>query len=155
MSIELNGTTGVSLVQDGTITESKISTGAVTDTKLTLTPNSQEVKDALNASGNAPIYACRAWVNFKGTGTVAIRSSGNVSSITDNGTGHYTVNLATDMQDVNYSAVGMAGGDTNNLINVSHNEVTYPQTTTACRFTTTYQNATPYDAEVVSIGIFR
>jgi hypothetical protein len=61
------------------------------------------VKPALNASGNAPIYACRAWVNFNGTGTVSIRASGNVSSITDNGTGNYTVNFATAMPDANYS----------------------------------------------------
>jgi hypothetical protein len=49
-------------------------------------------------------YLCRAWVNFNGTGTVAIRASGNVTSITDNGTGDYTVNFTTAMPDVNYSA---------------------------------------------------
>ena len=57
----------------------------------------------LHASGSAPMYACRAWVNFNGTGTVGIRGSGNVSSITDNGTGDYTVNFTTDMEDANYS----------------------------------------------------
>jgi hypothetical protein len=46
---------------------------------------------------------CRAWVNFNGTGTVAIRASFNVSSITDNGTGNYTVTLTTAMPDANYS----------------------------------------------------
>jgi len=51
-------------------------------------------------------FSCRAWVNFNGTGTVAIRASGNVTSITDNGTGLYTVNFTTAMPDVNYSAVG-------------------------------------------------
>lgn len=55
-------------------------------------------------SGSAPVYGARAWVNFNGTGTVAIRASGNVSSITDNGTGDYTVNFATAMADANYSA---------------------------------------------------
>ena len=64
------------------------------------------VPNILNAGGSAPIYACRAWVNFNGTGTVAIRASGNVSSITDNGTGDYTVNFATPMEDANYAAVG-------------------------------------------------
>ena len=49
-------------------------------------------------------YKCRAWVNFNGTGTVAIRAAGNVSSITDNGTGNYTVNFTTAMVDANYSA---------------------------------------------------
>jgi len=57
------------------------------------------------ASGSAPSYSARAWVNFNGTGTVAIRDSGNVSSITDNGTGDYTVNFTTAMSDANYSAV--------------------------------------------------
>jgi len=63
------------------------------------------IKSALNASGNPGIYACRAWVNFNGTGTVAIRGSGNVSSITDNDTGDYTVNFTTAMPDTNYCAV--------------------------------------------------
>ncbi len=52
----------------------------------------------------ATAYGCRAWVNFNGTGTVAIRASGNVSSITDNGTGDYTINFTTAMPDANYSA---------------------------------------------------
>lgn len=75
--------------------------------------NSSLVKTALNASGTAPIYACRAWVNFNGTGTVAIRASGNVSSITDNGIGDYTVNFTTAMPDGNYSLNGMSGDITN------------------------------------------
>lgn len=64
----------------------------------------------LNASGSAPIYACRAWVNFNGTGTVAIRASGNVTSITDNGAGDYTVNFTTAMPDANYSAHASVDG---------------------------------------------
>lgn len=51
----------------------------------------------------ATAYGCRAWVNFNGTGTVSIRESGNVSSITDNGTGDYTINFTTAMPDANYS----------------------------------------------------
>jgi hypothetical protein len=86
--------------------------GAVTDAKLTLAANASNIKTALNASGDAPIYACRAWVNFNGTGTVAIRGSGNVSSITDNGTGDYTVNFTTAMPDGNYAFVGMSRGFT-------------------------------------------
>ena len=54
----------------------------------------------------ATAYGCRAWVNFNGTGTVAIRASGNVSSITDNGTGDYTVNFTTAMPDANYALQG-------------------------------------------------
>ena len=55
------------------------------------------------ASGTA-----KAWVNFNGTGTVAIRSSFNVASITDNGTGDYTVNFTTAMADTNYATVGVS-----------------------------------------------
>ncbi len=50
-------------------------------------------------------YGCRSWVNFNGTGTIAIRGSGNVSSITDNNTGDYTINFTNAMSDANYSAV--------------------------------------------------
>lgn len=81
-------------------TNAEVQTG--TDTSRAVTPAG--MKAGLNASGTAPIYACRAWVNFNGTGTVAIRASGNVSSIADNGTGDYTVNFTTAMSDVNYSA---------------------------------------------------
>ena len=69
-------------------------------------------KATIDTSGNlkfdsgygsvATAYGCRAWVNFNGVGTVAIRDSGNVSSITDHGTGLYAVNFATNMPDVNY-----------------------------------------------------
>jgi hypothetical protein len=51
----------------------------------------------------ATAYGCRAWVNFNGQGTIAIRASGNVSSITDNGVGDYTVNFTTAMTDANYT----------------------------------------------------
>ena len=68
-----------------------------------------QVKTATNATGTAPIYACRAWVNFNGTGTVAIRASGNVSSVTRNGTGIYTINFSSTMPDANY-AVSVSNG---------------------------------------------
>ena len=55
------------------------------------------------ATGSAPSYSARAWVNFNGSGTVAIRTSGNVSSITDNGTADYTVNFTTAMPDDDYA----------------------------------------------------
>ena len=54
-------------------------------------------------------YKCRAWVNFQGTGTVAIRVSGGVSSITDNGVGDYTILLTTAMVDINYAVAGSSG----------------------------------------------
>ena len=60
--------------------------------------------DTIKNTSNVEVFTCKAWVNFNGTGTVAIRASGNVTSITDNGTGDYTVNFTTSMSDINYSA---------------------------------------------------
>jgi hypothetical protein len=56
----------------------------------------------------------KAWVNFNGTGTVAIRRTFNVSSITDNSTGDYTVNFTTAMADVNYTAVATSDSTNSN-----------------------------------------
>lgn len=64
-----------------------------------------EALNRLTGTGSAPYYGCRAWVSFNGSGTVAIRGSGNVTSITDHGVGFYTVNFAELMIDANYSAV--------------------------------------------------
>jgi len=55
--------------------------------------------------------SAKAWVNFNGTGTVAIRRAFNVSSITDNGTGDYTVNFTNAMVDANYGVVTTTEGD--------------------------------------------
>lgn len=81
----------------------------------------------LDSSGNlqfnsgygyfATAYGCRAWVNFNGTGTVAIRASGNVSSITDNGTGNYTINFTNAMPDINYATtVNTQGSSTGSIV---------------------------------------
>ena len=84
-------------------------------TALTIAANGAISVGTQSVSGNlsfnsgygssAVAYGCRAWVNFDGTGTPAIRASGNVSSITDNGTGDYTVNFTTAMPDASYSAL--------------------------------------------------
>lgn len=63
---------------------------------------------------NSENFKCRAWVNFNGTGAVAIRAAGNVSSITDNGAGQYLVNFTTPMADANYGAVLGYANNTNN-----------------------------------------
>jgi len=86
---------------NGTITGAATLATTVASPTLT-TPNINSAQFA-TVTGTAPIYPCRAWVNFNGTGTVAIRASGNVTSITDNGTGDYTVNFTTAMPDALYS----------------------------------------------------
>ena len=117
------------------------------------------VPDVLNASGSAPVYACRAWVNFKGTGTVAIRASGNVSSITDNGAGDYTVNFATAMEDENYSTVSTVAGSDPNRNSVIHSSASLgigtKSTTTVRIVTGIASSGTKADAEDVNVCIFR
>ena len=63
--------------------------------------NNLQMNSGFGSSATA--YGVRAWVNFTGTGTVAILESGNVSSITDNGTGNYTINFTNNMTDKNYA----------------------------------------------------
>ena len=130
--------------------------------------NSDLVKTALNASGTAPIYACRAWVNFNGTGTVAIRASGNVSSITDNGVGDYTVNFTTAIQDDSYvvnssCAESSSAGDFSSFVfgvKLSGNATTNPQlkSTTQVCMQSRYQNQNAtanIDLTDYSVSIFR
>ncbi|MFN7322992.1 MAG: hypothetical protein ACK5SP_01840 [bacterium] len=78
----------------------------------TLKSNSSSPPAFQNTSGTEVGTLCRAWVNFNGTGTVAIRGQFNVSSITDNGTGDYTVNFTNALADANYSTCISAGGST-------------------------------------------
>jgi hypothetical protein len=113
-------------------------------------------------SGTAPNYMCRAWVNFNGTGTVAIRASGNVTSITDNGTGDYTVNFTTAMSDANYSynvSASLNYGVANfyspalNIAKAAGTEVA--PTSSACRFGFTSTTPADYDPKYVNVAIFR
>jgi len=110
------------------------------------TVSATQITGALNASGSAPIYACRAWVNFSGTGTVAIRASGNVSSITDNGTGDYTVNLTTAMQDNNFAAL---------MVSNQAQALGAPLSTSTINVITTNSAGSSVDASVVSVAVFR
>ena len=103
--------------------------------------------------GTAPIYACRAWVNFNGTGTVAIRASGNVSSITDNGVGDYTVNFTNAMPDVNYSvAVSGAAGSGNNF--AAYESTSTTRTASLVRVFTHGAGA-GVDVTQVNVAVFR
>jgi hypothetical protein len=124
---------------------------AGTDNTKAISP--LRLREGLNASGSAPIYACRAWVNFNGTGTVAIRASGNVSSITDNGTGDYTVNFTTAMPDANYVAQQSAGS-ADGVGRFAFGYATTPSTTTYRLTTSTFAGASA-DFTFVSVAIFR
>ena len=102
-------------------------------------------------SNSLPAFECRAWVNFNGTGTVAIRASGNVSSITDNGTGNYTVNFTTAMPDVNYASVlGAANAPGSAYANLGPTA----QTTTTLQLYTISSSVLADNAHV-QVAIFR
>jgi hypothetical protein len=107
---------------------------------------------ALGNVGTAPVYAARAWVNFNGTGTVAIRASGNVTSITDNGTGDYTVNFTTAMADADYAMMG-SGDNTGNTDVVL--QVVATKTTTQCRILTAKPGVGAGDALMAAVAFFR
>ena len=113
-----------------------------------------QTKTALNASNGAPIYAARAWVNFNGTGTVAIRASGNVSSITDNGTGDYTVNFTTAMSDANYSIGGYVQQGSVNAFLVGDPNGT-ALATGSFRFKSSQSNFTNVDVTYATMQVFR
>ena len=142
------------LVLDGTLGASAVQDNSVTDTALSLTANSAAIKVALNANNGAPIFACRAWVNFNGTGTVAIRASGNVSSITDNGTGDYTVNFTTAMPDGFFSTSALVSTDNIAQSFVSLQGNAGAQTTTSVRFFVS-NATTSVDRALICATIFR
>ena len=108
--------------------------------------------------GDAPGYMARAWVNFNGTGTVAIRAAGNVSSITDNGTGDYTVNFTTAMPDANYAAnlsVDEATSDSAGFANILVIKKSTTNTTSAFTIRSFYNNYTAYDPVYAMVSVFR
>jgi hypothetical protein len=142
MSITINGSgtiTGISAggLPDDCITTDDIAANAVTTAKL----GSDE------QSG-----LCKAWVNFNGTGTVAIRAQYNVSSITDNGTGNYTVNFATALADANYSVAGLTARVTDETF-IGRFGAT--PTTTALRFVVFDLAGNAVDSLYSNISIFR
>jgi hypothetical protein len=140
MSIVLNGTTGIT-TPDLTSTDDITANSSAVLTSVSLPTE-------LNATGSAPIYACRAWVNFNGTGDVAIRAAGNVSTITDNGPGDFTVNFTTAMVDADYSAQGTLNDDAAIIrLNI--------YTASSVRLTCIGTGFTALDAGIVSVSIFR
>jgi hypothetical protein len=109
---------------------------------------------------DATVGVCRAWVNFNGTGTVAIRASFNVSSITDNGTGNYTVNFTTTMIDENYSACVTIQRENSsaNYANVYGSYAADTWTTSAFQIRSTFLNDTASgyaDSPRISVSVFR
>ena len=122
-------------------------------TSPTLTTPNVNSAQVDTVSGTAPLYFCRAWVNFNGTGTVAIRASGNVSSITDNGTGDYTINFTTAMPDVNY-AVSVTKGQSGGFLVGVASDIT-ASTTALFRITSRDTSGTYTDQTSIYASVFR
>jgi hypothetical protein len=122
------------------------------------TPNINSAQVA-TVSGTAPLYMCRAWVNFNGTGTVAIRASGNVSSITDDATGSYTVNFTTAMPDTNYTTQ-ISGRPPSDFVAFSYirptavNSGVYSTSAVGIR-TASHVGPASADLDIISVAIFR
>jgi len=102
----------------------------------------------------ATAYGCRAWVNFNGTGTIAIRGSANVTSIGDGGVGIYTVNITTAMPDVNYAVVGMSTLNRRLQYNSSTFNTSI-QSTSACVLRNTDSGTTVQDDQCINVIIVR
>lgn len=96
---------------------------------------------------------CRAWVNFNGTGTVAIRASFNVSSITDNGTGDYTVNFTNAMPDANYSLGNQIGAAATAANLRTFSSAT--NTASSVRIVTQTIGGSALDYDLVNMQVFR
>jgi len=154
MAVIINASTSTGLVQSadtsGIITLQNNGTNAVTVDSGNLQFNS-------GYGSVATAYGCRAWVNFNGTGTVAIRASGNVTSITDNGTGLYTANFTTAMPDANYAA--MIGANVNNSNTDMRRDSRVVTWSTSNVFVVTGDSSgnsdTKEDYEFVTIAVFR
>jgi hypothetical protein len=154
MAVTLNAstTTGLEIASDtsGIVTLRNNGTDA-------LSVNSGNLQFNSGYGSVATAYGCRAWVNFNGTGTVAIRASGNVSSITDNGVGDYTVNFTNALPDANYSVQGSSRrGDTDNNSQV-YLPLSGTYTASSVRIFTgaTSLASTGIDSDIVNILVVR
>ena len=117
-----------------------------------------------NQSGSATVPSdtvingsAKAWVSFNGTGTVAIRASFNVSSITDNGTGLYTVNFTTAMPDANYGWTGSVKDDGGSapFLSTAPSASTPIYSTTQLKVQSWTYVGSQYDSSAVTVAIFR
>jgi hypothetical protein len=154
MGVKLAAASGgsIELVPTNTASNFTVTVPAVTGTAVVQNASNNLLMNSGYGS-DAVAYGCRAWVNFDGTGTVGIRASGNVTSITDNGTGDYTVNFTTAMPDVNYAcACSAATSGSGSATGASIGDVTTATSSTRFR---TFFGTTQYDCFNVGVAIFR
>jgi len=147
---------GLKLTSD---TSGQIDLQSAGSTKATIdTSGNLKFNSGFGSVGTA--YGCRAWINFNGTGTLAIRDSGNVSSVTDNAVGKYTVNFATNMPDINYSVSGIAqdtvSGSSSNSPSVTIQDATSSTTTSTLTINVITGNGQSFiDSPIANVQIIR
>jgi hypothetical protein len=126
----------------------------------TLADNSTKLATTAYVDGSIPANSVKAWVNFNGTGTPAIRASLNVSSLTDHGVGQYTINFTTALADANYAPVfgGPAASDnTKGFVCVAggYNSALLTKTTTALRIVSGREGTSTLDFTENYVAILR
>ena len=158
---------------DSTTVMSKSGTTVSVDSGLNIKPafssldssasNGPTSGTAVTKDTSAPIFGCRAWVNFNGTSTTsisgedccAIRASGNVSKVVRNGTGDYTITFATAMEDANYAIVGSnVGSDSSNYYSFVAARAT-ALSASSCRFYLIHHAGSLNNMNYVNIVVFR
>jgi hypothetical protein len=129
-----------------------------TNTIQHLTSGFNNVVQFVDGAGTQNGTLCRAWVNFNGTSTVAIRAQFNVTSITDNNTGDYTVNFSNAMSDANYGVSFGGGKSLDDTSSSGYICVPYPVTrnTTSVRlYNSSPTSGIVQDSPFLSISVFR
>jgi len=101
---------------------------------------------------DAPLFGCRALINFNGTGTIAIRDSANVTSLSDNATGKYTITFDKAMKDANYVVV--CGNTYNRMAHTQQNDSSYTRSTTQCQVGSNSSGGY-FDPPYMEISIFQ
>ena len=162
MPITINGAGSIVGISAGGLPDASIVTADIADGNIT------PAKLSGAQSGSAPVYGCRAWVNFDGTrneadtgastngANVKIRASGNVSSVLKNGTGDYTITFTTAMPDANYSLIVNTSDSSGNTTSISFLRwFTASPTTSASRIGTTNDAGAAFDTPFTCVAVFR
>ena len=162
--------TGTQTLTNKTLTSPTLTSPSITSPTITGTPtvptatvgtDTTQAASTAFVLANAPASPVKAWVNFNGTGAGAIRASFNVSSITDNGTGTYTINFTTAIEDANYAVTSsnpVASDNTKGGVGIlgGYNSAATLKTTTQVRIRTgATTGTTSADFQQIDVAIIR
>ena len=153
-------TAAVTLTLDAKGRVTTVSTSAISTTPAAGSITYPMLSTSGTESDNVAKRTAKAWVNFNGTGTPAIRDDFNVSSLTDHGSGDYTINFSTALASADYCAVGSQQSDPANGPDITGifyartpNTVSNP-TTSGFRLSTMNAQSTPLDRAYVLVAVF-